>query len=69
VIISPHWIEPVDRETSEVFVDLTREAIKKSPGFDPVLPVSEDYESALYDHFGRPKFENSAARTGGQKNI
>ena len=71
VLLSPHWIERVDWETSEVFVDLTRLAIKASPGFDPSVPVSEDYESELYDHYGRPKFEeavkNRAASTRGGK--
>lgn len=59
VLISPHWIERVGWETSEVFVDLTRAAVQASPGFDPAVPVSEDYESDLYDHYGRPKFEDA----------
>ena len=63
VLISPHWIERVDWETSEVFVDLTRGAIQASPGFDPAVPVSEDYESDLYDHYGRPKFETGEKST------
>lgn len=57
VLISPHWIENVSWETSEIFVDLTREAIRLSPGYDPSSPPSEDYESELYDHYGRPKLE------------
>ena len=57
VLISPHWLEKVDWDSSEVFLDLTREAVRRSPGFDPSVPVSEDYESALYDHYGRPKLE------------
>ena len=59
VLISPHWIERVDWGTAEVFTDLTRAAIQASPGFDPSVPVSEDYESDLYDHYGRPKFEDA----------
>jgi len=59
VLVSPHWIERVDWDTSEVFADLTRAAIQASPEFDPAQPVSEDYESALYDHYGRPRFENA----------
>lgn len=69
VLISPHWVESVNWETSEVFVDLSREAIKESPGFDPSQPVSEDYESDLYDHYGRPRFEdrvNLIAPRGGK---
>ncbi|HAT72286.1 MAG TPA: hypothetical protein DCS63_05670 [Elusimicrobia bacterium] len=71
VLISPHWIERVDWETSEVFVALTREAVKESPAFDPSRPVSEDYESDLYDHYGRPRFEDAvnmtAASRGGKR--
>lgn len=59
VLISPHWIERVEWETSEVFVDLTRLAIEASPQYDPSQPVSEDYESGLYDHYGRPKLEEA----------
>lgn len=62
VLISPHWAESVSWETSEIFVDLTQEAIRNSPGYDPSVPVSGDYESRLYDHYGRPKFEAEAAR-------
>lgn len=64
VLISPHWIERVDWETSEVFVDLTRLAIRESPPYDPDLPVSADYESGLYDHYGRPKLEKAARGQG-----
>jgi hypothetical protein len=64
VLVSPHWIETVSWETSEVFVDLTRDAIKESPGFDPERPVSEDYESDLYDHYGRPRFEDTVNLAG-----
>lgn len=71
VLVSPHWIEGVDWETSEIFTDLTREAIRKSPEFNPSRPVSGDYESALYDHYGRPKLEagmnRTAASPGGRK--
>ena len=62
VLISPHWIEDISWETEEIFLDLTREAVRKSPEYDPALPVSEDYESVLYDHYGRPKLENPPPR-------
>lgn len=71
VLVSPHWIERVDWQTAEVFVDLTRLAIQASPLFDPSLPVSEDYESELYDHYGRPKLgteeESAAGQRGGKR--
>jgi len=70
VLISPHWIKSVAWETSEVFVDLTQAAVRNSPEFDPSRPVSEDYESVLYDHYGRPRLEGDikiAAETRGGK--
>ena len=56
-LVSPHWIKSLVWKTSEIFVDLTQEAIRKSPEFDPATPVSEDYQSAIYDHYGRPRRE------------
>ena len=71
VLVSPHWIENVDWESSEVYIDLTREAIEKSPEYDPNLPVSEDYADGLHDHYGRPKLEGPARHgaepAGGRK--
>lgn len=67
VLVSPHWIEKVDWGTSEVFLDLTRLAVQGSPEYDPSQPVCEDYESDLYDHYGRPKFESAAAQRGGKR--
>lgn len=59
VLISPGWIESVDWEASEVFVDLTREAIGESPEFDPSRPVGEAYESELHGHYGRAAEEQA----------
>lgn len=67
VLISPHWIEKVDWETMQVFVDLTRLAVQASPEYDPSRPVSADYESELYDHYGRPKLENAARPYAGTR--
>ncbi len=59
VLVSPHWVKNVNWERSEVFVDMNMEAVRKSPEFDPSRPVSRDYESVLYDHYGRPKEETA----------
>lgn len=55
VLISPHWIKRVAWESSEVYVDLTMDAVSNSPEFDPAEQVSEDYESVLYKHYGMPR--------------
>ncbi len=55
ILVSPNWIERVEWDTSEVFVNLTREAVRKSPEFNPLQPVSPDYERTLYNHYGRTR--------------
>jgi uncharacterized protein YrrD len=54
VLVSPRWCKRVSWEESKVFVDLTRDAIKSSPEFDPRKPVTLDYEGELHDYYGRP---------------
>ena len=54
VLVSPRWIKRVSWSESKVLVDLTRDAIKNSPEFDPEKPVSDDYEGKLHDYYGRP---------------
>ena len=54
VLVSPRWIKRVSWAESRVFVDLTRDAIKNSPEFDPRKPVTFDYEGKLHDYYGWP---------------
>jgi hypothetical protein len=56
VVVSPEWITEVAWGESKVHVDLTREAIKNSPEYDPVESVNRLYEERLYDFYGRPKY-------------
>lgn len=54
VLIAPQWVKRVAGRVAEVTVDLSREAIKGSPEFDPTQPVNLDYEGRLHDYYGRP---------------
>ena len=56
VIIPPDWIKEIDWATSEVVVDVSKDAVKDSPGFNPAEPVNREYESQLYDYYGRPRY-------------
>jgi hypothetical protein len=57
VIIPPDWwIKDISWADSEVVVNVKREAIKNSPEFDPYEPVNREYETRLYDYYGRPKY-------------
>ncbi len=53
VIISPQQIKNIDWAESEVVVNLTEEAVKESPEYDPEVPVHEIYETSLNNHYGR----------------
>jgi hypothetical protein len=56
VVIAPSWISNVSWTKSQVVVDLTREAIKGSPAYDPSTPWNPAYATELHDYYGRPRY-------------
>lgn len=56
VMISLDWIDPVSWSVSEVFVNLSREAIKHSPEFIYNSVIDRAYETNLHDHYDRPGY-------------
>ncbi len=56
VLLSPAWVERVSWEESKVFVAVTREAIKTCPEYVDNMPITRQYENALYFHYGRPPY-------------
>ncbi len=52
VLISPRWIERVSWEDSKVFVNLSREAIKRSPEYTEKSLLTREYEDGLHRHYG-----------------
>ena len=56
VLLSPKWIKEINWLESNVHVDLSREAVRNSPQYDPFSPVNREYEIKLYDYYGRPKY-------------
>jgi hypothetical protein len=56
VLIAPEWLTGVDWRARKVSCALTRDQIKESPEYDPTAPVNREYETRLYDFFGRPKY-------------
>lgn len=51
VLVSPLWIERVSWGESQVFVNLTREAIKASPEYTEETSITRDYEAGLFGHY------------------
>ncbi|MCF8129711.1 MAG: PRC-barrel domain containing protein [Deltaproteobacteria bacterium] len=56
VLISLGWIESVDWLEKAVKVDLNVEMVKNSPEYDPSEPINREYETVLYDYYGRPQY-------------
>jgi len=55
VLIRPTWIQSIVWAENKVYVDVTSDAIRKSPEYDPDQPVSREYESRLHEHYGQSK--------------
>lgn len=64
VLISPQWIERVSWEESKVFINLSRDIIKRSPAYTPES-LNREYETELYRHYDRYEYwaDEPAAKT------
>lgn len=56
VAIAPEWVEKVSWAESTIHVKLPLERIRNSPPFDPETPVNREYETRLYDYYGRLRY-------------
>ncbi|MEJ2704963.1 MAG: PRC-barrel domain-containing protein [Sedimentisphaerales bacterium] len=56
VLIAPQWIEQINWIDSKIHLDLLADQVKDSPRYDPFAPVNQEYETRLYDYYGRPKY-------------
>jgi hypothetical protein len=56
VLISPEWVNDMVETDSRVYVDLTQEQIKTSPEYHETTVLDRNYESRLYQHYGRSRY-------------
>jgi hypothetical protein len=56
VLVSPRWIKDISWEKKELKLDLLKEKVEESPIYNPSEPVNREYESVLYDYYGKPKY-------------
>ncbi len=61
VLVAPNWFTGVDWGQREARTDLTRDAIEKSPPYEPEAEVTEEYAGELHDFYGRPNRWTSAS--------
>ncbi|HLN72306.1 MAG TPA: PRC-barrel domain-containing protein [Prolixibacteraceae bacterium] len=53
VLISPKWIDHVGWEVSEIYVAMSREAVRQSPEYEDDMIISRDYETKLHSYYDR----------------
>ena len=53
VLIAPAWIKDLNWVDSTVWVNLTRQAVKDAPAYDPAVNLDRVAESRLHDHYGQ----------------
>jgi hypothetical protein len=55
VLVAPQWIAQVDWRNSDVYLNLSQNAIKTGPEFHP-SDFKHDYDQELYENRGRSRF-------------
>jgi hypothetical protein len=58
VLIAPPWVTRLGWDDPKVFVDLSREVIKRSPPYDPSQAITPEYAGRLHDHYGRARHDS-----------
>ena len=56
VLIDPAWVIKVNWPDNHVYLNLSRIEVEKSPEYDPTDPINREFETRLYDYYGRPKY-------------
>ena len=55
VLIAPHWTTRVSSTERVVQLDMLSDQIRRSPVWEASDGVNREYETRLYDYYGRPK--------------
>ena len=56
VLVAPEWIKDVSWDESKVFLDLPRDAVRRSPEYTAESLPTRDYEIGLHRHYERPGY-------------
>ena len=56
VLVAPPWISDISWLEATVSVDLSREAVKHAPAFDPDALPDREQEGRMYEHYARPGY-------------
>jgi len=63
VLIAPQWIQSVSWPDKTISVNLTRQAVQASPPYDSAAQLDREHETGIYDHYGRPGYWMTEAKS------
>jgi hypothetical protein len=55
-LLAPEWIEGIDWSEATVVVNVSREAIKSAPAFNPATTLDREFEVNIYRHYRRDEY-------------
>ena len=65
VLISPQWVDRLDWDASDVYVDLKKDTVEHSPRLESGVPLDREFETRIYDHYGKhPYWEDRGTDKG-----
>ena len=56
VLVAPSWINDISWLEATVSVDLSREAVKHAPAYDPDAMLDREQERLMHEHYARPGY-------------
>lgn len=56
VVVPPFWINEISWVDHQVAVKLSRERIEQAPPYRDEEPLSREYETRYFEHFGQPPY-------------
>ena len=62
VLVAPQWVKEVKWRECKVSVDLTRQAVKDAPPYDPAKELDRQLEQEIYRHYGRQGYWTTESR-------
>lgn len=62
VLLVPHWATQISWSERTLRVEVTQQAVKDSPEWNPLVAPRRDYEVRLYSHYGKPVYWDASGR-------
>lgn len=66
VLISPHWADQISWEERMVYVNMTRDAVEKSPEWNESDGINREFQESLDRHYGRSAYTGQREPDNGE---